>query len=132
MAAIGELHLQALFRLRHGAALLVNRFLCRRVSLLDQRQALLLRSQPHFALLGTLVRQCREFLPACLIGVVLLDIRFPLDFVGFELREDVLEDGIAFLGVAQFPARVKCALLGWSAWKDAVAHALAHKEEKND
>lgn len=46
--------------------------------------------------------------------------------------EDVLEDGIAFLGVAQFPARVKCALLGWSAWKDAAAQALANQEEKND
>jgi nitrogen fixation NifU-like protein len=37
--------------------------------------------------------------------------------------EDVLEDGIAFAGVAKFPARVKCALLGWMAWKDAVAQA---------
>lgn len=42
-----------------------------------------------------------------------------------EPDEDVLEDGIAFLGVAKFPARVKCALLGWSAWKDAAAQALA-------
>ncbi|HOA89717.1 MAG TPA: SUF system NifU family Fe-S cluster assembly protein [Propioniciclava tarda] len=42
--------------------------------------------------------------------------------------EDVLEDAVAFVGVAKFPARVKCALLGWSAWKDAVAHALAAKE----
>ncbi len=33
--------------------------------------------------------------------------------------EDVLEDGIAFAGVARFPARVKCALLSWMAWKDA-------------
>ena len=33
--------------------------------------------------------------------------------------EDVLEDGIAFAGVAKFPARVKCALLSWMAWKDA-------------
>jgi len=38
-----------------------------------------------------------------------------------EPDEELLEDGIAFLGVSQFPARVKCALLGWSAWKDAVA-----------
>ncbi len=45
-----------------------------------------------------------------------------------EPDEDVLEDAVAFIGVAQFPARVKCALLGWSAWKDAVAHALAKKE----
>jgi len=45
-----------------------------------------------------------------------------------EPDEDVLEDAVAFVGVAKFPARVKCALLGWSAWKDAVAHALASKE----
>ena len=37
--------------------------------------------------------------------------------------EDVLEDGIAFAGVAKFPARVKCALLSWMAWKDATAQA---------
>jgi nitrogen fixation NifU-like protein len=41
-----------------------------------------------------------------------------------EPDEDVLEDGIAFAGVAQFPARIKCALLGWMAWKDAVSQAL--------
>ncbi len=35
--------------------------------------------------------------------------------------EDLLEDGIAFAGVAKFPARIKCALLGWMAWKDATA-----------
>ena len=40
-----------------------------------------------------------------------------------EPNEDDLEDGIAFLGVAKFPARVKCALLGWSALKDAVIRA---------
>ena len=38
--------------------------------------------------------------------------------------EEVLEDGIAFAGVAKFPARVKCALLGWMAWKDATAKVL--------
>ena len=37
-----------------------------------------------------------------------------------EPDEDRLEDGIAFAGVARFPARVKCALLGWAAFKDAV------------
>jgi len=36
-----------------------------------------------------------------------------------EPDEDVLEDGIAFAGVAKFPARVKCALLSWMAFKDA-------------
>ncbi len=45
-----------------------------------------------------------------------------------EPNEDVLEDAIAFAGVAQFPARVKCALLSWMAWKDAVAQALAKEE----
>ena len=42
-----------------------------------------------------------------------------------EPDEDVLEDGIAFAGVAKFPARVKCALLGWMAWKDATSQSLA-------
>jgi len=43
-----------------------------------------------------------------------------------EPDEDVLEDGIAFAGVAKFPARVKCALLSWMAWKDATSQALDH------
>ena len=49
-----------------------------------------------------------------------------------EPDEDVLEDGIAFAGVAKFPARVKCALLGWMAWKDATSQvvATATDEEK--
>lgn len=34
---------------------------------------------------------------------------------------DELGDGVAFVGVAKYPARVKCALLGWMALKDAVA-----------
>jgi nitrogen fixation NifU-like protein len=42
-----------------------------------------------------------------------------------EPDEDRLEDGIAFAGVSKFPARVKCALLGWSAFKDAVLRAQA-------
>jgi nitrogen fixation protein NifU and related proteins len=41
-----------------------------------------------------------------------------------EPDEDVLEDGIAFAGVAKFPARVKCALLSWMAWKDATSRVL--------
>ena len=39
--------------------------------------------------------------------------------------EDVIGDGIAFAGVAKYPARVKCALLGWMAFKDALAEASA-------
>lgn len=42
-----------------------------------------------------------------------------------EPDEDVLEDGIAFAGVAKYPARVKCALLGWMAFKDAVARTTS-------
>ncbi len=42
-----------------------------------------------------------------------------------EPDEEVLEDGVAFAGVAKFPNRVKCALLGWMAWKDATSTALA-------
>jgi nitrogen fixation NifU-like protein len=41
-----------------------------------------------------------------------------------EPDEEILEDGIAFAGVAKFPARVKCALLSWMAWKDATAQSL--------
>jgi len=37
--------------------------------------------------------------------------------------EDLLGDAVAFAGVAKFPARVKCALLPWMAFKDAAARA---------
>jgi nitrogen fixation NifU-like protein len=40
-----------------------------------------------------------------------------------EPDEERLEDGVAFAGVAKFPARVKCALIGWSAFRDAVLRA---------
>jgi len=39
--------------------------------------------------------------------------------------EEHLEDGVAFAGVAKFPARVKCALLGWMAFKDALQQSIA-------
>ena len=45
-----------------------------------------------------------------------------------EPDEEVLEDGIAFAGVAQFPARIKCALLSWMAFKDATAQVLTKEE----
>ncbi|HWG25488.1 Fe-S cluster assembly sulfur transfer protein SufU [Actinospica sp.] len=41
-----------------------------------------------------------------------------------EPDEDLLEDAVAFSGVSKYPARIKCALLGWMAWKDATARAL--------
>ena len=43
--------------------------------------------------------------------------------------EEVLGDGVAFAGVAKYPARVKCALLGWMAFKDALAQASQAFEE---
>ncbi|MET0837630.1 MAG: SUF system NifU family Fe-S cluster assembly protein, partial [Marmoricola sp.] len=45
-----------------------------------------------------------------------------------EPDEDVLEDGIAFAGVAKFPARIKCALLSWMAFKDAAAQVVTKEE----
>ncbi|MBA2531219.1 MAG: SUF system NifU family Fe-S cluster assembly protein [Nocardioidaceae bacterium] len=41
--------------------------------------------------------------------------------------EDRLEDAVAFAGVARFPGRIKCALLGWMAWKDATVQAVARR-----
>ncbi len=46
--------------------------------------------------------------------------------------EDVLGDGVAFAGVAKFPARVKCALLGWMAVKDALAQSEKAQSQKNE
>ncbi|HZC73969.1 MAG TPA: SUF system NifU family Fe-S cluster assembly protein [Jatrophihabitans sp.] len=40
-----------------------------------------------------------------------------------EADEDELEDAVAFEGVSKYPARVKCALLGWMAMTSAVADA---------
>ncbi|GAA2270052.1 SUF system NifU family Fe-S cluster assembly protein [Nonomuraea sp. RK-328] len=42
-----------------------------------------------------------------------------------EADEDVLGDAVAFAGVAKFPARVKCALLSWMAYKDAVVRSAS-------
>jgi nitrogen fixation NifU-like protein len=47
-----------------------------------------------------------------------------------EPDEDVLEDAIAFAGVSKYPARVKCALLGWMAWKDAVTQVIEKSGEQ--
>jgi nitrogen fixation NifU-like protein len=48
-----------------------------------------------------------------------------------EPDEDLLEDGVAFAGVAKYPARVKCALLSWMAFKDATARAVAQVGERS-
>jgi nitrogen fixation protein NifU and related proteins len=44
-----------------------------------------------------------------------------------EPDEDVLGDAVAFEGVSKYPARIKCALLSWMAWKDATARALGER-----
>jgi len=46
-----------------------------------------------------------------------------------EPDEEVLEDAIAFQGVSKYPARVKCALLAWMAWRDAVSQAQGEMGE---
>jgi nitrogen fixation NifU-like protein len=49
----------------------------------------------------------------------------------FAPDEDLLEDGVAFAGVAKYPGRVKCALLPWMAFKDAAARAAAVTESEH-
>lgn len=59
-----------------------------------------------------------------------------------ELDEDTYEDAIAFEGVAKLMARVKCAMLGWSALEDgllkatekapATADAISEKNETKE
>jgi nitrogen fixation NifU-like protein len=41
--------------------------------------------------------------------------------------ENLLEDAVALAGVSQYPARIKCALLGWMAFKDATVQAQSRK-----
>jgi nitrogen fixation protein NifU and related proteins len=45
-----------------------------------------------------------------------------------EPDEDLLEDAVAFAGVSKYPARIKCALLPWMAWKDATARAMEGRD----
>jgi nitrogen fixation NifU-like protein len=40
-------------------------------------------------------------------------------------NEELLEDAVALAGVSKYPARIKCALLGWMAFKDASVQAQA-------
>lgn len=44
--------------------------------------------------------------------------------------ETLLGDAVAFAGVSKYPARIKCALLGWMAFKDALVQ-LGHYQGKN-
>ena len=44
--------------------------------------------------------------------------------------ENLLEDGVALAGVSKYPARIKCALLGWMAYKDAASRIPIKIEDK--
>ncbi|MBF6176668.1 Fe-S cluster assembly sulfur transfer protein SufU [Nocardia blacklockiae] len=44
--------------------------------------------------------------------------------------EEVLGDGVALAGVSKYPARVKCALLGWMAFKDAVVRITSAEDNQ--
>ena len=41
----------------------------------------------------------------------------------YQGKEDLIGDGVSMIGVAQYPARIKCALLSWMAAKDALIRA---------
>lgn len=49
-----------------------------------------------------------------------------------EADESILGEAAAFTGVSKFPARIKCALLAWMAFKDALNQAQAAREEKHN
>lgn len=44
-----------------------------------------------------------------------------------EGNPELIGDGVAFVGVSKYPARVKCALLGWKAFQAATTDALEKK-----
>lgn len=46
-------------------------------------------------------------------------------------KADRLEDASALVGVSKYPARVKCALLGWMALRGAIAQALVQEPEES-
>ena len=45
---------------------------------------------------------------------------------------ELIGDGVAFGGVAKFPARVKCALMGWKAFQAATSDALGESDAPED
>lgn len=49
-----------------------------------------------------------------------------------EQRQESLEDASAFVGVAKYPARIKCALLGWMALHDALLQARASRTSSTE
>lgn len=49
-----------------------------------------------------------------------------------EEQQDTLGDGTAFTGVSQYPARIKCALLGWAALRDAIVRSALPATEASE
>ena len=49
-----------------------------------------------------------------------------------EPDEDLLGDAVAFAGVGRHANRVKCAMLGWTAFEDALHRAVAGLDEELD
>ncbi|MET3859998.1 nitrogen fixation NifU-like protein [Dietzia sp. 2505] len=43
--------------------------------------------------------------------------------------EEILDDAVALSGVSRYPARVKCALLGWMAYRDALGRQTEQHQE---
>ena len=43
--------------------------------------------------------------------------------------EEILDDAVALSGVSRYPARVKCALLGWMAYRDALGRQTEPPQE---
>jgi nitrogen fixation NifU-like protein len=48
-----------------------------------------------------------------------------------DATEEILGDATAFVGVGRYPARIKCALLGWMALKDALIQANVAPERRD-
>ena len=75
---------------------------------------------------GAVVRALRALRPDLAVSVAFLEL---MQSKGEAVPDEaVLEDAVAFAGVSKYPARIKCALLGWMAWKDAVAQAVSRHE----
>ncbi|GAA2527673.1 Fe-S cluster assembly sulfur transfer protein SufU [Rarobacter incanus] len=65
------------------------------------------------------------------------DFRALMDSRGRDAGDDLLDrldDAAAFAGVSKFPARIKCALLGWAALRGAIVAATTDSEgfEENE
>jgi nitrogen fixation NifU-like protein len=50
----------------------------------------------------------------------------------YEPDEEVLDDAVAFQGTARLSARVKCALLSWMAYQDALSRATDHPADTTE